>query len=195
MRTRLLTALLLAGLWYPSLATAAPVRWTFDGVVNGFPGLAGPELAEFYSIGTPLTIVLNFDTVSTNLAGFSETSGLYWFHEGAAVTIGGQTYVGFAAFEVNCPAGNCGFGPPVVQEFFPLSSPLTIRLGFSNAPFCCGLLMGGPANLSVYSLFEVDMTFEVTSEDYTVMPEPATLLLMGAGLAAMAVRRRRRPRC
>jgi hypothetical protein len=176
-----------------TVAMASPIQLSYSGSVIGCstfdpyacvsPG--GQILLALYPPGTPISFLIDVDTVATNYAANPAVSGYYQF-PGGQVTIGGQTYgSGFWAWEVNCPLGSCASGPGVQQAFNPVSGDIRV-VAIHNAPFFFATLHGNDSLGYVALCCDLYLAggFRVTAT-----PEPSTWLLLGSGLAAVLARR------
>ena len=211
MRSRLVVVGLVLGLCFASPAAASPVQYLFNGSVagcigfndpnNGFLVVPGPPcnpgsaaMLALYPIGTPVSFLLNFDTVGMNRSKFPATSGFYSF-PGGQVTIAGQTYLTEEwAFEINCPIGFClGGGPGVEQEFNPLSAEFIRIVNFTGPGHGATIVFGSHYLNYSCVVCAPDGLRLAGQATVTALPEPGTWLLLGTGMAVVgAIRRRRR---
>lgn len=208
MRFRLpLLLTVLVSTFAPQVASASPLTWAFSGVVDKVTGSGWTAI----DIGAPFSWTVTFDPATPNQAGCPPGSGEYsGAITGSTLNIGQYSWTGGSgAIEANAPAGNCGnFNTGVSFREFNWSgdAPAGTRLPFEvvatlfyllpsdgsiptipppsarvqvNSPFASA---GGPSALT-----------EVTEVPLPV-PEPATMALVGSGLAMMLGRRLRRGR-
>jgi len=170
----------------PSVAAAVPISYVgvlFDGVTavgvntqapSNENNPIGAEYYQFYAnAGSALTITGNrlaiyYDMSFWVFAGlFADTSAF-----GATFDTGDPGYVDFADDEIADPGP---FGDPLSVFAAPTTGWYTVAVtNFLSDP-------GGPPN-----------PFELTATGVENVPEPGTMLLLGSGIAGIAVRRRRR---
>lgn len=200
MSTRLsgfLAMLIYVGLSSP--ASAAPIVWEFTGQVTHID--QSTPLDVILPVGTVVTFTATFDSAAIDLCPQNGTG--FYILPGGRVSFGGSSYASsMNALEVNAPGGNC-----VAQPDAPQTVALRY-LGFPNAPFASATVgwTGGPdigdvmpsmfpnPSLTFFSfgyacVVCADIRGQITSVQ--AVPEPSTLLLTAAGIAALLSRARR----
>jgi hypothetical protein len=208
MRFRLpLFLTLLLCTFVPRAVSASPLTWAFSGVVDKVTGSGWTAI----DIGALFTWTVTFDPLTPNQASCPPGSGLYsGAITGSTLSIGAYSWTGGAgSIEANAPQGTCGdFNTGVSFREFNWSgdAPDGTRLPFEVVATLFYLL---PSDGSVPTLpppsarVQVNSPFAAAggpsaltevSEVPVPVPEPATMALVGSGLAMMLGRRLRRSR-
>ena len=151
-------------------------------------------------LATPIAFSVGIDPAAADQCA-TDGQGLYLLSQ-ATMTFGGTTYTGgFTALEVNNPLASCLGASPGFSE-------TAIRMGgFSPDPGFSLVSLFGPGTLDgsipltpAFGSFLITSTglssprINGTIDRVEVVPEPATVFLLGTGAAAIAIRRMRRRR-
>jgi len=180
--------------------TAAPARadliiYDMFGAVDALtPGVPGLDISE----GDPIHLVVQVDYDAPDLCG-QPGKGLYRLSRFGAMELNGTIYEPVGGFvEVNNAAGNCvspggdqtGVAIRVLIANFPVGMTL---FGDSHVGETLPNPLFSGATQGFFGLTDGPYAY-VFFDDiraHEVVPEPATLLLVASGLAALVPRRRR----
>jgi len=180
-------------------AAASPITWLLEGTEfsSGLPGIA---------VGDPASMLLTFESLTPD-SDPSPSCGLYLGANMSMTSMwGSQTFVSTPGLGIEVSDGtgssiSCGIMPGTLAGY-------TFRAGLS--PYQIAFFEGGP-DLSSDALplvpppffnagIRVSPQFSLSAEPSAiarlnsarVVPEPATLMLLGAGIAGVFGMRRRR---
>ena len=213
---RLVVALSLTTLTFGFTSTSSAATIVWD---NGSPDLSngyffGYNSAEFindFSLSQSTTLTgVNFWTLSLGAPGNTYWA-VYADNAGTPVWGGSPLFTGIAS-AVSIYLGGPVYGLDQYQNFLPINAALGpgnywLGLGASNlsywAPSTSGLIgqLSYIHQLTTFSDYSSGYISNMTYQEYafniegqTTVPEPGSLALLAAGLAAVAVRQSRRLR-
>ncbi len=204
-------------------ASASPITWTSSGVISFIspaPGSA-PPVPAFISLGLPWTLTFTFDpnAPGTPLCANSSTFGYSGAITDTHLQLGGFIYSHTPAdifTNFFLPIGTCGEGG-IVNFFWGSvgwipgpgapALPAFLIAAYDDDQACDGSLpatpnLPAPPCVNNPSSFLSSMLVQVgpaggqfgSAFTPSVVPEPATCVLVGTGLAGIAWRRRRQAR-
>jgi len=207
---------------FVSAATASAgtlLMWEFSGDLTRVPSLLG--LAELYPLGTPFVLNVTFDPEAPKISG-SATQGLYHALGESTLQLGDLTFLstgGYISvnchFEIGCIPPGSNLFPPVEFWLFGWSSnPLNpafpgltrlsdVQVYYTDPNAVNGEIPTAPPQSPVGLQIDIGGGFppitafggrveSIQAIQDVQAPEPGSFLLLATGLAALAVRRRRR---
>jgi PEP-CTERM motif len=194
-RFRVLPFVVAVSLVVVRAASATPITWEFAGLVSDAHG----PYTGVPPDGSLATLDISWDPSTPNQPGCGPGSGRYAAITGASLTVLGVSHAfGGGAIEVNAPQGNCNSGLQTGTEFHMftqdafglfeiLADPNPVNMAGNNLLAMLSNVTG--AGIFVQGVGNSGFEFKGARRP---VPEPASLLLLGSGLATFAAFRRRK---
>jgi hypothetical protein len=186
---------------YSSVASAVPVRATFDGSVSGSSGFNNSVLNDF-PVGTTASFDLTFDDANllpnaplpslglTPVSGWMRLGSLEWLLDGGSVR--GYSYMATEPFPITSYGLQfTGSGPTIGANasLFGLFMGLTPDLALGPGTSLSAGFEYPVQNGAYYSYANLAGTFNISR---VAVPEPGTMLLLTMGLGMLWFSRRSR---
>jgi PEP-CTERM motif-containing protein len=203
-----------------SRAASSPITWQYDLTVHGTARTADP-FPELFTVpvGTPMIVDVTFDTATPSQCGSDPLSAVYLIGIGnsnsSTVNFLGYNYGAFGGIEINSILGSCNPAPTFTNggvRLFVGSNPVQVAQNAMQIEWFGqfgNLFLAIPPSALLGPAFPSGLPpepfpfggnnfipgsspdLQVDSFQLHPVPEPATALLVGSGIVAAAIRRRR----